>query len=217
MENVQTKSGILVKKQTLFLTIGVMALLLSMVGITAYYMAGKAYERGFREGVVVNQKKDTQNPLAGYLYVSVMRGGQEKYIMHWEGPNAITDVGRNLSRHLLGDDTYVNNNATTHAFEWLNIGTGNGGGSSSTNLTTYFDGQQATFTVVQGVTGNFTMQYLWSAGSFSGETIQEAGMSDLDLFDSTATLFNYQDFTGITLQSTDSLNMTFEFSITSGS
>jgi hypothetical protein len=114
---------------------------------------------------------------------------------------------------MIADQTYVNNNASTNAFRYINIGTGSGGGASSTNLTTLFDCQVGTFAEVSGVVGNWTLTYTWTAGAFSGETITEAGVSDIALSDGSAIILNYQDFTGITLQSTDSLQVQFMFQV----
>jgi hypothetical protein len=127
--------------------------------------------------------------------------------------NTMCNIGLNETRNMIADQTYVNNNASTNAFRYINIGTGSGGGASSTNLTTLFDCQVGTFAEVSGVVGNWTLTYTWTAGAFSGETITEAGVSDIALSDGSAIILNYQDFTGITLQSTDSLQVQFMFQV----
>jgi hypothetical protein len=197
------------KKKDTAITLLVIAVLVSTVGVWTYHLgAGEAYFQGLADGMAVDENEEGKSPFSSTVYYyknGIYVGG---------GPNVITNPGLNESRHHLCDNTWVNNNATTQAFRWLAIGTGNGGGASSTNLTTMFDRQIATFAVVSGVNGNWTMTYTWSAGAFGGETIQEAGMFNAD--SGTAILLNYQDFTGITLQATDSLQVQFMFQISSG-
>lgn len=165
------------------------------------------YQKGLSEGIDIN-KEDVPFEATVYWY--------KNDVLVWAEHNVITNVGLNYTRHLLCDQTWVNNNATTNAFRWMAIGTGSGGGASSTNLTTLFDSQIATFAEVGGVSGNFTMTYTWAAGSFSGQTITEAGMFDIAASNAAAIMLNYQDFTGIVLQSTDSLQLQFMFQISSG-
>lgn len=194
------------KKRLKVIAIGVMLVILA--GIVVIDMSNRhakyMYEKGLSEGMGIN-KEDAPFEATVYWY----KNGE----FVWAEHNVITNVGVNASRHHLCDQTWVNNNATTNAFRWLAIGEGSGGDATSTALVTEFDRQIATFALVSGVNGNFTMTYTWSAGSFAGETITEAGMLNAA---ASGILLNYQDFTGITLQATDSLQVEFMFQISSG-
>ena len=164
----------------------------------------------------LQEQLDLESPgedyyLNGQISVFVMREGETSFDLAWSEPNTITNVGKNATRHHIGDDTWVNNNASTYAFKWLAIGTGSGGGAASTALQSEAFREIATFAVVQTQIGNFTLTYTFTAGTFSGEVITEAGLLNAA---ASGTLLNYQDFTGITLQSGDSLQVQFEFSIT---
>lgn len=186
----------------------------SLVVLAVGMQIGFHYHKTLYEDVAISDGGGTTEEtfyIAGYLYVEYKRGDGD-WILHHYGSNVLCNVGKNYTRHLIADQTWVNNNATTNAMRMINIGEGNGGGASSTNLTTYFDGQIGTFALVKS-TNNYTLTYTWSAGAFGGETIQESGISDIDLFNAAAVIFNYQDFTGITLQATDSLQITWEVQI----
>lgn len=125
-----------------------------------------------------------------------------------EGHNQIQNDGRSEVARYIAEEAVVNSNASTHAFHWIAIGTGTGQGVSATALATEFDRQIGTDAYPSAY--NFTITYTWTAGSFSGQTIQECG-----LFNEAASgvMFNYHDFTGITLQSTDSLQVEIEVQV----
>ena len=114
----------------------------------------------------------------------------------WEGHNAMT---------ALGLDYICEQVSGTQAadMDYIAIGEGTGG---TTTLNNEFAREQGSFTA--GSTGVFTIDYTWTAGSFSAETITEAGVLNAA---STGVLFNYQTFTGIPLTSTDSLAVEFEY------
>ena len=162
--------------------------------------AAQAYEKGLTEGMGLNRLAPFESTVYWY------KNGQFVYAEH----NVITYVGLNATRWYLSDQGTVNNNASTNAFRWIGIGSGSGGGASSTTLQTEEFRAAATFALVGGVNGNWTLTYTWTAGTFSGETITEAGV-----FNAAASgiLLNYQDFSGITLQSTDSLQVQFMFQV----
>jgi len=87
--------------------------------------------------------------------------------------------------------------------DYIAIGEGTGG---TTALNNEFDRQQGTYT--KGATGIFTIDYTWTAGSFTSESITEAGVLNAA---ASGVLFNYQTFTAIPLTATDSLAVEFEF------
>lgn len=122
--------------------------------------------------------------------------------------NVMCDLGLNDTAHHIGDQTWVNSNATTNAFKWIAIGTGTGGGAASETLLTEFARASGTFAPVASVNGNWTITYTWTAGSFSGQVITEAGVLNAAAL---GTLLNYQDFSGITLNVGDSLQVQFMF------
>jgi len=191
------------RKEKMAVGIGFITLLVVTV-LMAGNLYNHAYTLGLEEGLGVNRQGAPFESTV-YWYVN----GEFVYSEH----NVITSVGLNASRHHLSDQTWVNNNATTNAFQWIAIGSGTGGGAASTALQTEEFRASATFAQVASVNGNWTLTYTWTAGTFAGEIITEAGV-----FNAAAVgiLLNYQDFSGITLQSTDSLQVEFMFNIASG-
>lgn len=117
-------------------------------------------------------------------------------IIAWEGHNAMTSLGLDYICEQVAGTQGAD-------MDYIAIGEGTGG---TTTLNNEFDRQQGSFTA--GATGVYTMDYTWSAGSFSAETITEAGCLNAA---STGVLFNYQTFSGIALTATDSLAVEFEF------
>lgn len=186
---------------------GAIALMVFVVAIGGYV----AYNAGFNHAINTYDYlgfgggEETFN-VRGFFTLWVDRGSDGTVDWVYYAENTITNAGRNAIRHYFGEDGWVNSNATTHAWQYIAIGTGNGGGASSTNLTTLFDRQVGTDAYPTAY--NVTITYTWTAGSFDGDTIQEMGLFNAD--DGTAKLFNYHDFTGITLQSTDSLQVQSE-------
>lgn len=137
-----------------------------------------------------------------------VKRGDGSWMLAYEGHNQIQNDGRTQVARYIANDGYVASNATTNAWHWIAIGTGTGQGVADTTLATEFDRQQGTDAYPSAY--NFTITYTWTAGSFSGQTIQECG-----LFNEAAAgvMFNYHDFTGITLQSTDSLQVQIEVQV----
>jgi len=86
---------------------------------------------------------------------------------------------------------------------YIAIGEGTGGTTALNN-----EAFRALGTYTKGATGVFTVDYTWTAGTFTAETITESGVLNAA---SVGVLFNYQTFTGIPLTSTDSLAVEFEF------
>ena len=117
-------------------------------------------------------------------------------IIAFEGHNTMT---------ALGLDYICSQVSGTQAadMDYIAIGTGTGG---TTALTAEIFRAQGTYT--KGTTGVFTIDYTWTAGTFSGQVVTESGTLNAA---STGTLFNYQTFAGITLTATDSLAVEFEF------
>lgn len=134
------------------------------------------------------------------------KNGQFVYAEH----NLVCNIGLNDTAHHIGDQTWVNNNATTNAFRWIAIGSGSGQTAADNALATEEFRASGTFAVVTSVNGNWTITYTWTAGTFSGEVITEAGVFNDG---TTGNMLNYQDFTGITLQSGDSLQVQFMFQV----
>jgi hypothetical protein len=134
------------------------------------------------------------------------KNGQFIYAEH----NLVCNVGLNNTAHHIGDQSWVNNNATTNAFQWIAIGTGTGQGAGDQTLASESFRAAGTFAVVASVNGNWTITYTWTAGTFSGETITEAGVFNAA---AVGVMLNYQSFSGITLQSGDSLQVQFMYQV----
>ena len=117
-------------------------------------------------------------------------------IIAWEGHNAMTSLGL---------DYICSQVSGTQAadMDYIAIGEGTGG---TTALNDESFRAQGSYT--KGATGIYTMDYTWTAGTFSGEVITESGCLNAA---AAGILFNYQTFSGITLTSTDSLAVEFEF------
>lgn len=126
----------------------------------------------------------------------------------YEGHNQIQNDGRTTICHYLAEQAWVNSNATTNAWHWIAIGTGSGQGVSANTLATEFDRQIGTDAYPSAY--NFTITYTWTAGAFDGDTISECGLFNAA---SGGIMFNYHDFTGITLQTTDSLQVQIEVQV----
>lgn len=117
-------------------------------------------------------------------------------IIAWEGHNTMTTLGLDYICEQVAGTQGAD-------MDYIAIGEGTGG---TTTLNNEFDRQQGSFTA--GATGVYTMDYTWTAGAFSAETITEAGCLNAG---AAGTLFNYQTFSGIALTATDSLAVEFEF------
>lgn len=160
-----------------------------------------ALQRSLDEQMALNNQ-DNGVGASVYWY----KNGQFVYAEH----NLVCYLGLNTTAHLIGDQTWVNSNATTNSFHWIAIGTGSGQAAGDNVLASESFRASGTFAVVTSVNGNWTITYTWTAGTFSGEVITESGVFN-DA--TTGIMLNYQDFTGITLQSGDSLQVQFMFQV----
>jgi hypothetical protein len=184
------------------------ALMIAIIVSVSFLALNTGYRLGLDEGLSLN-REEPESALHGHLTVMVYRADTGVWELAWSEHNVITNAGRDLIRDYLSNDTLTG--LDTQAFNYIAIGTGSGGGASSTTLQTEFDRQIATY--AEPYSYNFTLTYTWAASSFDGDTISEAGvLNDA----TTGTLLNYQDFSGITLTSSDSLQVTFEFMISDG-
>ncbi len=133
------------------------------------------------------------------FYFNVYRDGEllSRQVYH----NVITDAGRTALRGHIGDTAVA-------VWDYIAIGTGSGGGTSSTTLVTEFDRQQGTYATVGSF--NFTITYEWPATSFDGDTITETGVFNAA---AAGTLLNYDDSFTRTLELTDSLEVVVNFQV----
>lgn len=189
-----------IQKQKILATVAMVALLVGF-GLFAFN-AGRDHEKYIylTEGVGM----DKEPVIYGHLTIIVIDENGIAYLA-WSEHNVITNVGRNATREYLG----VTGGA---AFDYIAIGTGTGGGAASDALQTEVFREQGTYSDT-ATAYNWTITYTWAAATFSGEVITEAGCFNAS---SSGVLFNYQDFSGITLTASDSLQVQFEFMVTSG-
>lgn len=145
----------------------------------------------------------------GFITVTKIDAEGNRIIMV-QKHNLITNIGKLFVCDMLGNYSTVS--GSDNNSQYLAIGTGSGGGVGDTTLQT--EAFRAAATYAEPVAYNYTISYTWPAGTFSGEAITEAGTfttntggGDNDI------MLNYQDFTAITLQTGDSLQVTFEFQI----
>lgn len=119
--------------------------------------------------------------------------------------NTITIAGLNATTENIGKDNM-------DGFDFVAVGTGTGGDNTSTTLQTQYSTRGAgTYTRDEAQVGNWTINYLFAAGFFGGETITETGVFNAS---TGGTLLNYQDgFSKGPLSASDSLNVTFYFNI----
>ena len=182
----------------------VSALMLAiLVGAVGYAAIGQAYQIGLNEGLGVNRDSDVPT-IHGHLTVWVRRGDSQVWILAFSAHNLITNYGRNATREYLGE-------ANGAAFDYIEVGTGTGGGAGDNALQTpYSTRQQGTYSDT-ATAYNWTITTTFAAGFFGGETITEAGCFNAS---TSGTMFNYQDFSGITLSASDSLQVQFEYMVT---
>lgn len=177
------------KKETV-IGLALVAMLLTTVG---FMLVKDAEILSLKEQIGAGDGE--RGDIGAWMTFTVIRQDGSSYIA-WEGHNAMTSLGL---------DYICSQVSGTQAadMDYIAIGEGTGG---TTALNNEFDRQQGSYT--KGSTGVFTIDYTWAAGSFSAETITEAGVLNAA---ASGTLFNYQTFTGISLTSTDSLAVEFEF------
>ena len=166
------------------------ALLITTLGFT---FIQQAEILSFKEQVGAGDGE--RGDIGAWITFTVIKQDGSSYIA-WEGHNAMTSLGLDYICEQVAGTQGAD-------MDYIAIGEGTGG---TTALNNEFDRQQGSFTA--GTTGVYTMDYTWIAGSFSAETITEAGCLNAAV---AGTLFNYQTFTGIPLTATDSLAVEFEF------
>lgn len=116
--------------------------------------------------------------------------------------NVITNAARSALRGHIGD-------TTVNVWNYIAIGTGSGGGVGSTTLVTEFSRYQGAYATVGSY--NFTIDFTWTAGNFSGQTITEYGVLNAA---AAGTLLNYDDsISRGPLLAADSLQVTVNFQI----
>lgn len=196
------------RKQKGMLAAGTLVFILAFSFILADNMALRNEVLNLQEEMGINREQVAK--LGANIKISVMRAGESQFTVAVYVHNVMTTVGLNWIRRMIADQTYVNNNATTNASHYIAIGEGSGGGVGSTTLQTEYARAIGTFAMPSAT--NWTLTYTWGAGNFSAETITEAGCFDESAADS-GILLNYQDFTGIPLGASDSLQVQFEFDV----
>jgi hypothetical protein len=161
-----------------------MVLLTSVVGFMGYQL-------GSENGIHVS----------GRVTVYVIRDGHKDF--WFSSDNVITNVGRNLARDQIGGTPIA-------VFDYVEVGTGTGGGATSTALVTPFSTrQQGSYTDVTDYEWEITTTF--AAGFFDGEDITEFGCFNAA---SGPSLFSYVSDAGRVLTAADSLQVIWEYSIT---
>ena len=183
-----------ISKKELLAAVVICSLLIATVGFT---LAQRAEILNLREqvGSGVAMSGGEKGDLGAWITFTIIKADGER-ILAWEGHNAMT---------ALGLDYICEQVSGTQAADMLYIAIGTGTGGTTTLNAEVF---RALGTYTKGATGIFTVDYTWTAGTFTAETITESGVLNAA---STGVLFNYQTFTGIPLTSTDSLAVEFEF------
>ena len=137
----------------------------------------------------------------GRVTVYVIRDGVKDF--WFASDNVITNVGRNLARDQIGGTPIA-------VFDYVEVGTGTGGGAASTALVTPFSTrQQGSYTDVTDYEWEITTTF--AAGFFDGEDITEFGCFNAA---SGPSLFSYVSDAGRVLTAADSLQVIWEYSIT---
>ena len=139
--------------------------------------------------------------VSGRVTVYVIRNDVKDF--WFASDNVITNVGRNLARDQIGGTPIA-------VFDYVEVGTGSGGGASSTALVTPFSTrQQGTYTDVTDYEWEITTTF--AAGFFDGEDITEFGCFNAA---SGPSLFSYVSDAGRVLTAADSLQVIWEYTIT---
>ena len=137
----------------------------------------------------------------GRVTVYVIRDDVKEF--WFASDNVITNVGRNLARDQIGGTPIA-------VFDYVEVGTGSGGGVGSTALVTPFSTrQQGTYTDVTDYEWEITTTF--AAGFFNGEDITEFGCFNAA---SGPSLFSYVSDAGRVLTAADSLQVIWEYTIT---
>lgn len=173
-----------------------------IIGAAVYAAMGHAYQVGFNDGLGVNRDGDGPT-LHGYLTVLVKRGDSQEWAFILSKHNLITNAGR------LDICDYIGATAGA-SFDYIGVGTGEGGTAASTDLVTPFS-TRAQGTFAEPCAYNWTITYTFAAGFFSGQNITEYGVFNAA---TTGTMLSYQDDSGTVLSSADSLQVQFEYMVT---
>lgn len=189
------------EKKKVVVTALVMALIVIAV---AYAAMGHAYQKGFDDALGVNRTDGDGPTLHGQLTVLVLRGDSEEWEFLYSAENLITNAGRLALCNHIGD-------TADNIFDWIQVGTGTGGGVGSTALVTPFSvRQQGAY--ADPVDYNWTITTTFAAGFFDGETITEYGV--FNAVTGGIMLSYEEDSPGDTLSAADSLQVIFEYMIT---
>ena len=171
-------------RKQLFAVFFSMLVVMSFVGLIAYDLG----------------QQNSMN-VSGRVTVYVIRDGVKDF--WFASDNVITNVGRNLARDQIGGTPLA-------VFDYVEVGTGTGGGASSTALVTPFSTrQQGTYTDVTDYEWEITTTF--AAGFFDGEDITEFGCFNAA---SGPSLFSYVSDAGRVLTAADSLQVIWEYTIT---
>jgi len=139
--------------------------------------------------------------VSGRVTTYIIRGDVRTF--WFSSDNVITNVGRNLARDQIGGTPIA-------VFDYVEVGTGTGGGVGSTALVTpYSTRQQGTYTDVTDYEWEITTTF--AAGFFSGQDITEFGCFNAA---SGPSLFSYVSDAGRVLTAADSLQVIWEYTIT---
>jgi len=156
---------------------------------------------GFVGFIAYNLGQQGTMNVSGRVTVYVIRGDQKEF--WFASDNVITNVGRNLARDQIGGTPIA-------VFDYVQVGTGTGGGVGSTDLATPFSTrQQGTYTDVTDYEWEITTTF--AAGFFDGEDITEFGCFNAA---SGPSLFSYASDAGRVLTAADSLQVIWEYTIT---
>jgi hypothetical protein len=197
------------RKQKGMLFAGVLALVLTVSFLLADNAALRTKVIHLEEEMGVNREQADQYAKVGAnIKILVKRAGESEFTLAVYIHNVMTTVGLNWIRDMLANQTTAT--ASDNTSHYIAIGEGSGGGVGSTTLQNEFT--RAIGTYAEPSATNWTLTYTWGAGNFSAETITEAGCFDYSAADA-GTLLNYQDFTGIPLGASDSLQVQFEFDV----
>lgn len=147
-----------------------------------------------------DEKANAGLDYSAHVYYIVRRAGT--IVFAEDDPNVITDAGRTALRPYIGDTAGA-------SFDYIEVGTGSGGGSGSTALVTPFSTRGAgTYATVGSF--NFSITFQFTAGFFDGETITETGCFNAI---TGVTLLSYDDSFSRQLFAADDLTVIFMFQV----
>jgi len=192
-------------KEKVAVAVPMIALLMVAAGLYMGYAAGQLYIVELQEQLKLHDAPGEHFWPSAYVTVSV--NGE----VVSEGWNVVCNLGKNETRNHLANQTWKDA-GTEYPFKWIAIGnysTQPVADATNTTLAEEFARAVGTFAWVPS-DYNYTLSYTWTAGTFDGETINEAGVFDAA---STGIMLNIQTWSGTTLNSGDSLQVTFEYQI----